>query len=59
MNVYPEKYLPFDKGPLHNVMDACWPGADPKRWELPDVQTAWERPKPATCLNNKYIHLIC
>ena len=59
LNVYPDKFLPFDKGPLLNVLDACCPGKSFKRWELPDVQSAWERPQRATCLNNKFIHVIC
>ena len=59
LNVYPDRYLPFDHGVYNNIVDCCCIGDGFKKWELPDVQTAWSQPYRSTCLNNSAINILC
>ena len=60
IRTYPPRYRPFDRGVLHNLMECLWVDRTRlRRFDLPDVDEAWSKPVPTTCLNNPVINFIC
>lgn len=59
LNVYPDRYLPFDNGVLNNLEECCFPPTTEfRRWDLPDVEASWKEPKPTTLLNNCCVNTL-
>ena len=59
LKVYPKGYQVFDKGMVQNLALCCCLPDTPISWQIPDIEEAWDNPKPCSALNNKFFNYIC